>query len=126
MQLDALDEFAFEDSDPPPRVYGLNGAVVIELHGDIDLLAYQRVNPLIDPITAGPAKTVIIDLREITFFDCSGISLLVRAHRHTTARGGHLSVVCTHALTLRILSIAGLTAMLSPAPTLQAALDAAG
>ncbi|MEV8015818.1 STAS domain-containing protein [Streptomyces sp. NPDC086554] len=126
MQLDALDEFAFEDSDPPPRVYGLNGAVVVELHGDIDLLTYPRVNPLIDPITAGPARTVIIDLRQITFFDCSGISLLVRAHRRTTTRGGHLSVVCTHALTLRIFSIAGLTAMLSPAPTLRAALDAAG
>ncbi|MEV0321180.1 STAS domain-containing protein [Streptomyces sp. NPDC050658] len=123
MQLDARDAFAFEEPHPPTRTYGLDGAVVVELHGEIDLLAFQRINPLLDPITAGTAEKVIIDLTETTFFDCSGISLLVRAHRRTTARGARMSVVCPRALTLRILGIAGLTAMLSPVPTLQAALD---
>ncbi|MFG2500982.1 STAS domain-containing protein [Streptomyces sp. NPDC048441] len=122
MQLDALNEFAFEDSEPPPRVYGLDGAVVIELHGEIDLLAYHRMAPLLDPITGGPAATVIIDLSGTTFFDCSGISLLVRAHRRTTARDARLAVVCTHPLTLRILRITGLMPMLLPVATLREAL----
>ena len=123
MQLDALNEFAFEDSDQQPRVYDLNGAVVIELHGEIDLLAYQRMAPLIDPITAGTAATVVIDLTRTTFFDCSGIAMLVRAHRRTTARGAHLSVVCTHRLTLRIMRLTGLTPTLLPVPTLAKALE---
>ncbi|MFF1695142.1 STAS domain-containing protein [Streptomyces sp. NPDC058257] len=122
MQLDALNEFAFEDSDQQPHVYDHNGAVVIELRGEIDLLAYQRMAPLIDPITGGTAPTVVIDLTRTTFFDCSGIAILSRAHRRTTARGAHFSVVCTHRLTLRILRLTGLTPTLLPVPTLAKAL----
>ncbi|MFH8486816.1 STAS domain-containing protein [Streptomyces longisporoflavus] len=123
MQLDALNEFAFEESDQQPRVYGHNGAVVVELHGEIDLLAYQRMIPLMDPITGGTATTVVVDLTRTTFFDCSGLALLVRAHRRMTARGARLSVVCTHRLTLRILRLTGLTPTLLPVPTLERALE---
>ncbi|MGW5860555.1 STAS domain-containing protein [Streptomyces sp. NPDC055239] len=123
MQLDALNEFAFEDSDQQPHVYDHHGAVVIELRGEVDLLAYQRMAPLIDPITGGTAPTVVIDLTRTTFFDCSGIAMLARAHRRTTARGARLSVVCTHRLTLRILRLTGLTPTLLPVPTLAKALE---
>ncbi|MGW7272668.1 STAS domain-containing protein [Streptomyces sp. NPDC054864] len=122
VQLDALDEFAFEDSDQQPRVYDHDGAVVLELHGEVDLLAYQRIAPLLDPITAGTAATVVIDLTHIAFFDCSGLGLLVRARRRTKARDARLAVVCTHPLTLRVLRLTGLTPMLSPVSTLEEAL----
>ncbi|GAA1917651.1 anti-sigma factor antagonist [Streptomyces durmitorensis] len=125
MRLDALNEFAFEDSTQQPRVYGHDGAVVIELHGEIDLLAYQKMAPLLDPITGGTATTVVIDLTRTTFFDCSGVALLVRAHRRTTARGARLAVVCTHHLTLRVLRLTGLTPVLSPVPSLEEALERA-
>ncbi|GAA3149976.1 STAS domain-containing protein [Streptomyces rectiviolaceus] len=123
MRLDALNEFAFEDSDQQPRLYGHNGAVVVELHDEIDLLAYQRLGPLLDPITGGTATTVVIDLTRTTFFDCSGIALLVRSHRRATARGARLAVVCTHPLTLRILRLTGLTPILLPVSTLEEALE---
>lgn len=122
VQLDALNEFAFEDSDQQPRVYGHNGAVVVELHGEVDLLTYQRIAPLLDPITGGTATTVVIDLTHTTFFDCSGLGLLVRARRRTKARGARLAVVCTDTLTLRVLRLTGLTPTLSPVPTLEEAL----
>ncbi|MEV2254146.1 STAS domain-containing protein [Streptomyces sp. NPDC050147] len=121
MQLDALNEFAF-DSDQQPHVYGRDGAVVVELCGEIDLLAYQQIVPLLDPITGGTAATVVIDLTHTTFFDCSGLGLLVRARRRTKARGARLAVVCTHPLTLRVLRLTGLTLLLSPVPTLEEAL----
>ncbi|WP_371530630.1 STAS domain-containing protein [Streptomyces sp. NBC_01283] len=123
MQTDALNEFAFEDSDQQPRVYGHNGAVVVELHGEVDLLACQRIAPLLDPITGGTATTVVIDLTHTTFFDCSGLSLLVRARRRTKARDARFSVVCTHPLTLRILRLTGLTPLLLPVSTLKEALQ---
>ncbi|MEV6755191.1 STAS domain-containing protein [Streptomyces sp. NPDC051214] len=122
MQLDALNEFAYEGSDHQPRVYGHNGAVVVELHGEVDLLAYQQIVPLLDPITGGTASTVVIDLTQTTFFDCSGLGLLVRARRRTKARDARLAVVCTDALTLRVLRLTGLTSMLSPVSTLEEAL----
>lgn len=123
VRLDALNEFSFaSDSDQQPRVYGHNGAVVVELRGEIDLLAYQQLAPLLDPITGGTVATVVIDLTRTTFFDCSGLGLLVRARRRTKARGARLAVVCTHSLTLRVLRLTGLISLLSPVPTLEEAL----
>ncbi|WP_306334517.1 STAS domain-containing protein [Streptomyces sp. KL118A] len=122
MRQDELKAYAREESDQPPRVYGLDDAIVIELHGEVDVVAYQRSVSLVDAVTAGPEPVVIIDLSQITFIDCSGLSLLMRAHRRVTTRGRRLRIVCTHPLTLRMLRVTQLTAALSPAPTLSAAL----
>ncbi|WP_244177435.1 STAS domain-containing protein [Streptomyces atriruber] len=103
-------------------MYGLDEAIVIELHGEVDVVAYQRSVSLVDAVTAGPEPVVIIDLSQVTFIDCSGLSLLMRAHRRVTTRGRRLRIVCTHPLTLRMLRVTQLTAALSPAPTLSAAL----
>ncbi|MFE0172797.1 STAS domain-containing protein [Streptomyces sp. NPDC059002] len=122
MRQSELDHYAREESDQPPRVYALEGAIVVELHGDIDLVAYQRTVSLMDAVASGPEATVVVDLSEVTFFDCSGISLLMRTHRRVTRRGGRLRVVCRHPLTLRMLRVTRLTPVLSPAPSLGAAL----
>ncbi|MEV0123940.1 STAS domain-containing protein [Streptomyces sp. NPDC050703] len=103
-------------------MYGIDHAIVVELHGEIDLVAYQRLFPLLDAVAAGPEEVVVIDLSEVDFFDCSGVSLLMRVHRRVTGRGGTLRIVCPQALTLRILRLTHLTDLLSPAPTLGAAL----
>ncbi|MCF3120345.1 anti-sigma factor antagonist [Streptomyces silaceus] len=122
MRQDQLSEYAREESDQPPRVYGLDRAIVVELHGEIDLVAYQRMVPLLDSVAAGPEPIVVIDLSKVDFFDCSGVALLMRARRRVRHRGGELRVVCSHPLTLRILRITNLSATLSPAPTVSAAL----
>ncbi len=106
----------------PPRVYGIDHAIVVELHGEIDLVAYQRTFPLLDAVAAGPEAVVIIDLSEVDFFDCSGVSLLMRVHRRVAERGGAMRIVCADALTLRILRLTHLTEVLCAAPTLGAAL----
>ncbi|MFK4071723.1 STAS domain-containing protein [Streptomyces sp. NPDC029674] len=111
-----------EDSAEPPRVYGLDDAIVIEMHGELDLVTYQRMAPLLDAVTAGPEPLVIVDLTPVTFVDCSGLSLLVRAHRRVAHRGGRLRLVCAQPLTLRMLRVTKLTSVLSPVPTLAAAL----
>ncbi|AZM51858.1 anti-anti-sigma factor [Streptomyces sp. WAC 01529] len=123
MRQDELSEYTCEGL-AQPRVYGLDQKIVVELRGEIDLVAYQRMVPLFDAVAAGPEPVVIVDLSEVGFFDCSGISLLMRAHRRVSDRGGVLRVVCTHPLTLRLLRLTDLTDTLSPAPTVGAALAA--
>lgn len=122
MRQDELSEYAREYSDRPPRIYGVDEAIVIELHGDIDLVAYQDSVGLVDTATGGREPLVIVDLSKVDFVDCSGLSLVMRAHRRVTARGGRLRVVCAHPLTLRMLRVTRLSAALSPAPTLAEAL----
>jgi len=122
MRQSELSEYTCGEVNRPPRVYGIDRAIVVELHGEIDLVAYQRTFPLLDAVAAGPEAVVIIDLSEVGFFDCSGISLLTRVHRRVTGRGGTMRIVCTDALTLRMLRLTHLTEVLAPAPTLRAAL----
>jgi anti-sigma B factor antagonist len=111
-----------QDSVHPPMVHTLGDCAVVELIGEIDLLAFQRLAPLLDTVAAGPYRIVAIDLTGVTFFDCSGLSLLVRAHRRAIGRGGRVTVVCRHRLTLRIIELSGLTEALSPVGTLEEAL----
>lgn len=126
MRQDALSDTAYEYSDQPPRVYGVRHAIVVELHGEIDVVTFQRSAPLLDAVAAGPESLLVVDLTQVTFLDCSGLSLLMRAHRRMTAADGRLRLVCTRPLTLRMLNVTGLTSVLAPAPTVEAALCTSG
>ncbi|MFF0221416.1 anti-sigma factor antagonist [Streptomyces sp. NPDC004629] len=105
------------------RVRQDRGATVLEFHGEIDIAAATEIGPYLDRVTDRPGARIVIDLRHIEFFDCSGLRLLYRARGRVLERGGRLHLVCTHPLTLRVLRVTGLARLLPPRPTLDAALD---
>ncbi|MET9969746.1 anti-sigma factor antagonist [Streptomyces sp. NPDC006356] len=114
--------------DPAPfsrhlRVHRHREYTVLEFHGEIDIAAAVEIAPYLDRVTAHPDARVVIDLRRIEFFDCSGLRLLYRARSRALDHGGQLHLVCTHPLTLRVLRITGLARLLPPHPTLDAALN---
>lgn len=105
------------------RVRQDRGHTVLEFRGEIDIAAAAEIVPHLDMATAEPEARIVIDLSRVEFFDCSGLRLLYRA-RHRTADGpGSLHLVCAHPLTLRMLRITGLSGLLPPWPTLEAALQ---
>ncbi|WP_371542713.1 anti-sigma factor antagonist [Streptomyces sp. NBC_00554] len=104
------------------RVHRHQGHTVLELHGEIDILAAVEITPLLDSATSGPAPQIVIDLRPVEFFDCSGLRLLYRARRRVLARDGRLHLVCTQPLILRILKVTGLVHLLPPSASLDEAL----
>ncbi|MFK8910752.1 STAS domain-containing protein [Streptomyces sp. YS-3] len=108
---------------PLLRVRTQAGVTVAELHGEIDIQAVQSLRPCLDTLTGDGVGALALDLRGVRFLDCSGLALLVRAHRRVTERGGSWALVCDHPLTLRILRITALAPVLGPAPTLEQALD---
>ncbi|MDG5806263.1 anti-sigma factor antagonist [Streptomyces ossamyceticus] len=116
-------------SDPTPpgtghlRVREDRGRTVLELHGEIDIAAAVEIIPHLDALTGRPGARIVIDLRHVEFFDCSGLRLLHRARHRVLDRGGELRLVCTHPLTLRVLKVTGLSRLLPPAPSLEAALE---
>ncbi|MEV2190325.1 STAS domain-containing protein [Streptomyces phaeochromogenes] len=99
---------------PHLRVHQDRGHTVLEFHGEIDIIAALDIVPALDAATGHPAARVVLDLRHIEFFDCSGLRLLYRARRRVLAQGGRLHLVCTHPLTLRILHVTGLDDVLPP------------
>lgn len=113
--------------DPAPltrhlRVRQSRGHTVLEFRGEIDIAAAVEIVPCLDRVTARPDARVVIDLRQVEFFDCSGLRLLYRARSRVLDHGGQLHLVCTHPLTLRVLKVTGLSRLLRPHPTLDAAL----
>ncbi|MFH8901288.1 anti-sigma factor antagonist [Streptomyces coeruleorubidus] len=105
------------------RVRQEQGHTVLELRGEIDLAAATEIAPHLDRETSRRAARVVIDLSRIEFFDCSGLRLLYRARSRVLDRDGQLLLVCAHPLTLRVLRITGLSRLLPPQPTLDAALE---
>lgn len=111
---------------PHLRIRRDRGYTVLEFRGEIDLVAATEIGPLLDEATAVPEPRIVIDLTPIEFFDCSGLRLLYRARGRILDHGGHLHLVCAHPLTLRILRATGLSRLLPPAATLDAALERPG
>lgn len=101
-----------------------HGHVVLELRGEIDIASAAEISPLLDRLTGREHARVVLDLRPVEFFDCSGLRLVSRARHRVLERGGRLRLVCVDPLTLRVLGVTGLTRVLPPHPTLESALRA--
>ncbi|WP_246113968.1 anti-sigma factor antagonist [Streptomyces montanus] len=112
-----------EPLTPHLRVHRERGNLVLAFHGEIDIIAALEITPFLDAATGRPGARVVLDLRHVEFFDCSGVRLLYRARRRVLARDGRLQLVCAHPLTLRILDVTGLAEVLPPLSTLDEALE---
>ncbi|KPI06319.1 MULTISPECIES: anti-sigma factor antagonist [Streptomyces] len=113
------------DPAPPTRHLRVRldrGHTVLEFHGEIDIVAALEITPYLDAVTGHPEPQIVIDLRPVEFFDCSGLRLLYRARSRVLDRGGRLHLVCTRPLTLRVLKVTGLARLLPPSASLDAAL----
>lgn len=86
---------------PTERVVG--GTTVVELRGEIDLLTAPPLSARLDTLTAGPCPDLVLDLRQVSFIDCSGLSVLCRARNRVLARHGRLRLVADSARFLRVL-----------------------
>jgi len=75
-------------------------------------------------LTRRPHPRLIVDIRPVTFMDCSGLSLLTRADLRVRERGGRLLLVCATPMILRMLRATGLDRDLACFATIDDALSA--
>jgi anti-sigma B factor antagonist len=86
----------------------LDGDVaVVEAEGDIDLRTADAVRAEIGAAVQ-EARRVVIDLREVTFMDSSGIRLIVEAQLSSERDGFAFAVVRGPAPVQRLFELAGL------------------
>lgn len=115
------------DVIPPPnphaRTYRIGGITVVELSGEIDLGSAPQVDPHLTAVTLRPTPPlVVLDLNQLEFIDCYGLSLLVRARRRLVDRGGRLRMACDHPPTRKLLAMTGLDGLFHPLRSLDDAL----
>ncbi|CAM5361821.1 Anti-sigma factor antagonist OS=Streptomyces alboniger OX=132473 GN=CP975_27955 PE=3 SV=1 [Streptomyces alboniger] len=81
-------------------VYAHGTDTVVTLCGEIDVATAPAVTACLDTLPHADCTRLVIDLRQVTFMDGTGLRVLTRAR---TRGGGQLRLVCTHAATLRLL-----------------------
>ncbi|MFE4859018.1 STAS domain-containing protein [Streptomyces sp. NPDC056670] len=75
------------------RTRTVGGTVIIELHGELDMLAHRELGPRVHALVRVSAADVVLDLRAVTFLDAGGIRLLLAVREHVAYRGGVLRLI---------------------------------
>jgi anti-anti-sigma factor len=91
--------------------------VRVVLAGELDLTARPALyKALFEAVAAPHVRHVEVDLREVTFLDCSSVALFVAARSVARRRGVTLFLTRAHGLPLRVLRLTGLQHLLADAP----------
>ncbi|MGV4981055.1 STAS domain-containing protein [Streptomyces sp. NPDC001709] len=84
------------------------GATIVSLHGEIDVLTAPTLSRRLDALTGGPQPDLVLDLRPVTFIDCTGLGVLCRTRNRMLARQGRLRLITESAGFRRMLRVTGL------------------
>ncbi|MEU9170498.1 STAS domain-containing protein [Streptomyces sp. NPDC048420] len=101
-------------ANPYARTRVDGGFTVVEAVGEIDLATAGFLAEHLDAATGTARPDVLVDLRLVEFFDCSGLRVLCRADSRARERGGQLRVVTDRPRLHRLLRAAGLWARFPP------------
>jgi anti-anti-sigma factor len=83
---------------------------VIVLDGELDLATMEDVERELERVGGTDARLIAVDLRELTFMDCSGLRVIWVAHRREAER---LILVRGPRCVQRVFEIAGLVRLLA-------------
>ena len=90
-----------------------DGTLHVELSGELDISTAGEVEArLLQLEDDGVPERLIIDLREVSFLDSTGLSLLINADRRAREAGRHLTVVSGVGAPRRILVTSGLQGLI--------------
>ncbi|MFJ3305326.1 STAS domain-containing protein [Streptomyces sp. NPDC086549] len=98
------------------RTRAVGPVVVVEVYGEIDIATAGLLGEHLDAATAWPEPEVLVDLRSVDFFDCSGLRALCRAEARARERGGRLRLVGDGPRLERLLRGTGLLERFPPLP----------
>ncbi len=84
--------------------------------GELDLATSGRLGTEVRALFDRGFADVVVDLRELTFMDSSGVHELMACDRHAATRGGRLSVIAGSGGVARILDLCGVRELLDVVP----------
>ncbi len=68
------------------------GVFVVHADGEVDLSTAPLLDGALDAGLASGRRTVVVDLRQVSFIDCTGIGLLTRARCRARRQGTRLHI----------------------------------
>jgi anti-sigma B factor antagonist len=77
-------------------------------NGELDLANAGALQAQLDELRTAGFAHVVLDLRELTFMDSSGVRLIFREDRRARSAGHRFSLIAGNATVQRVLSVCGL------------------
>lgn len=100
----------------------VEGATVIAVGGEVDMLTSPQLRTAVLTEFTPRAAVLVLDLEHITFLGTSGLAVLIELRDAAQAAGCALRLVCTSRRVLRPLTIAGLVPLFEVRDTVDEAL----
>ncbi|MFM9613208.1 anti-sigma factor antagonist [Streptomyces sp. V2] len=101
-------------ANPHARTRSSGRFTVVEVTGEIDLATADLLAEHLDAASRRETPDVLVDLRRVEFFDCSGLRALCRAEERARRGGGRLRLVVEGRAVRRLLVAARLTDRFPP------------
>jgi stage II sporulation protein AA (anti-sigma F factor antagonist) len=98
------------------------GIRILTVAGEIDYDTCETLRQALD-VPATPPPRLVIDMRQVTFMDSTGINLLIAAHQSATDAGGWIRLAAPTSPVRRTIQIVGLDALIDCHATLREALS---
>jgi anti-anti-sigma factor len=86
---------------------GSNGVARLALVGELDMAVAPTLEDELLRVENDGVDSALLDLGELTFLDCSGLNLLLRATERAKENGHDLAIVGVGGLPRRVLEITG-------------------
>ena len=102
----------------------LDGTIVIEIAGEIDLRTGAILRKRLFELTDAGFARIIIDFDGVRFCDAAGLGVLVAAHNRLRGEGGSVSLARVRPGQRRLLEVAGLGRLFASYESVQDAIDA--
>ncbi len=91
------------------RLESSNHVITAYLEGELDHHSAKQIREAIDvEIEKNMASLLILDFRDVTFMDSSGIGLVMGRYRQMQFHGGQVQVINTSPQIYKVMRIAGL------------------
>jgi anti-anti-sigma factor len=87
-------------------------ARTIALIGEADLLDAPKIEAALEEACAGEPGLTVLDLRELTFIDSSGLQALIKGHQLHCAHGHELRVISGPQSIRRLFELTGINDLL--------------
>lgn len=91
-------------------------AVVVTVHGEIDLATHDKLATALHRAAAPPAREIVVDLSDVGFLDSSGVRTLVVGWRQAESQGISFGLRKPRPVVLKVLRLTGVDQALTILP----------
>jgi anti-sigma B factor antagonist len=103
-----------------------DGATVVRLAGELDLLAVPGLRGRFADIVRRSADDVVLDMCDVTFIDSTGLATMLNVLRRLTRADRRLAIACGEGPVMRMLRLTRLDGTFVVCESAAGALDALG